>query len=348
MVDVLFAHINNLTKDLYEFSHYDQKEIETNKAKYYENLEKEIKIQEKLRREQVKELVQSDKDKKTLQEELEVLRKEKNVSFAAHIKKLVEDNLNLQEYIKNIVNQPGRTSTTHGSRSPKPRSPKSQSSHLFGMQGTPKGSENLGWAKPAKKRTLLYDPNLEITSVMDREPKLKQRRTTSGMSRGDGSVGLIGRERVGTDGPTPVKSPKASESTGIHKGNKSPIISYLLGKNLDGSSPLQPGSPINLKKGAQRSRSQKALSFMTINNISMQNLINKNVSSYQMVMNKSVFPYTSGARCGTSYTGDDGSIPSSAGGAPGQNPSQPFQKKLKKYINKRASVLGKKSPTNLG
>jgi CHASE3 domain sensor protein len=80
MVDVLFAHINTLTKDLYEFSHYDQKEIETNKAKYYENLEKEIKIQEKLRREQVKELVQSDKDKKTLQEEIETLRRENNVA----------------------------------------------------------------------------------------------------------------------------------------------------------------------------------------------------------------------------------------------------------------------------
>lgn len=74
MVDVLFAHINNLTKDLYEFSHYDQKELESNKAKYYENLEKEIKIQEKLRREQVKELVQSDKDKQTLLEELEILK----------------------------------------------------------------------------------------------------------------------------------------------------------------------------------------------------------------------------------------------------------------------------------
>lgn len=92
MVDVLFAHINNLTKDLYEFSHYDQNELESNKAKYYENLEKEIKIQEKLRREQVKELVQSDKDKKTLLEELESLKNQN----------LVVENLIDRSYLKII------------------------------------------------------------------------------------------------------------------------------------------------------------------------------------------------------------------------------------------------------
>ena len=247
-----------------------------------------------------------------------------------------------------MVNQPSRSPTVQGSRSPKPRSPKSHPPIMFGLQGTPKGAEQMAWSKQAKKRPLLYDPNLEITSNIDREIRLKPRRTASGVSKGDGSVGLVGKERVGTDGPTPVKSPKAGDSQTQHKGQKSTIMSYLLGKNLDGSGPTQPGSPGPPKKSAQRSRSQKALSFMTINNISMQNLINKNISSYQMVMNKSVFPYTSGARCGTSYTGDDGGMPSSAGGVPGHSSSQPFQKKLKKYINKRASVLGKKCPTNLG
>lgn len=348
MVDVLFAHINNLTKDLYEFSHYDQKELESNKAKYYENLEKEIKIQEKLRREQVKELVQSDKDKKTLLEELEILKNQNQVVTKSNHKKLSEENRNLQDYVRNLTVRPSRSPTAQGSRSPKPRSPKSVIPVVFGMQGTPKMSEQIIYSKPSKKKPFLYDPNLEINSNVDREPLLRPRRTTSGIPRGDGSAGVLGRDKQGTDTHTPVKSPKAAETPMLAKGSKGSLMSYLLGKNLDGNGSPPPGSPLNLKKGAQRSRSQKALSFMTINNISMQNLINKNVSSYQMVMNKSVFPYAAGARCGTSYTGDDGSMPSSAGGAPGHSTSQPFQKKLKKYINKRASVLGKKGPPNLG
>lgn len=246
------------------------------------------------------------------------------------------------------MSRPSRSPTVQGSRSPKPRSPKSVIPVVFGIQGTPKASEQMVWSKPSKKRPFLYDPNLEITSNLDREPRLKPRRTTSGIPRGDGSAGIHGRDRVGSEVYTPVKSPKGAEAPILAKGSKSSLMSYLLGKNLDGSGSPPPGSPLNLKKAAQRSRSQKALSFMTINNISMQNLINKNISSYQMVMNKSVFPYAAGARCGTSYTGDDGSIPSSAGAAPGNTASQPFQKKLKKYINKRASVLSKKGPSNLG
>lgn len=65
MVDILFSHINNLTKDLYEVSHYDQSQIAANTAKTIERLEKEVKVQAKVNKEQVKEIMNLDKQRET-------------------------------------------------------------------------------------------------------------------------------------------------------------------------------------------------------------------------------------------------------------------------------------------
>jgi hypothetical protein len=52
MVDILFTHVNSLTKDLYEFSHYDAATNEQNNQICIQRLEKEIKVHVRMSKEQ--------------------------------------------------------------------------------------------------------------------------------------------------------------------------------------------------------------------------------------------------------------------------------------------------------
>lgn len=81
MVDVLFNHINALTKDLYECSHYDQHQNEANTLKAVERLEREVKVQIKVNREQEKEMISIEKDTKKLKEELDQSKEQMLVYF---------------------------------------------------------------------------------------------------------------------------------------------------------------------------------------------------------------------------------------------------------------------------
>lgn len=69
MVDVLFAHINNLTKDLYEFSQYDVKQGEQNTQLCIERLEKEIKVHSKMQKEQEIHIKNLERENMLLKEE---------------------------------------------------------------------------------------------------------------------------------------------------------------------------------------------------------------------------------------------------------------------------------------
>ena len=69
MVDVLFAHINHLTKDLYDFSQYDVKQGEQNTQLCIERLEKELKIHYKMQKEQETHIKNLEMDNLALKEE---------------------------------------------------------------------------------------------------------------------------------------------------------------------------------------------------------------------------------------------------------------------------------------
>lgn len=71
MCDVLFTHINGLTKDLYECSHYDAKQTEQNNQLFIERLEKEIKVHVRMEREQEEQILRLEKEAKELREELQ-------------------------------------------------------------------------------------------------------------------------------------------------------------------------------------------------------------------------------------------------------------------------------------
>lgn len=106
------------------------------------------------------------------------------------------------------------------------------------------------------------------------------------------------------------------------------------------------------------SKSTKNVSFTTINNISMQHMINRNINSYQTILNKTHVPgdavsYVnrpnsplggSGIGAALFVSNAHNRSPSNArdgGDSAGVSSVPNFQKKLKKYISKRATVLKK-------
>ena len=70
MCDVLFSHVNGLTKDLYECSHYDAKQTEQNNQLFIERLEKEIKVHVRMEREQESQIKKLEKEALLLKEDL--------------------------------------------------------------------------------------------------------------------------------------------------------------------------------------------------------------------------------------------------------------------------------------
>lgn len=79
MVDVLFSHINHLTKDLYEFSQYDIKVGEQNTQQVIESLQKEIKVHSKMQKEQETHIKNLERENLMLKEEA---AKHKDISKA--------------------------------------------------------------------------------------------------------------------------------------------------------------------------------------------------------------------------------------------------------------------------
>lgn len=70
MVDILFTHVNNLTKDLYEFSHYDVATNEQNSQVCIQRLEKEIKVHVKMAKEQESQIKAVEQESLRLKEEV--------------------------------------------------------------------------------------------------------------------------------------------------------------------------------------------------------------------------------------------------------------------------------------
>jgi len=82
MLDVLFTHINTLTRDLYECSHYDQSTNQQNTLQAVERLEREVKIQVRLNREQQLQMVSVDKEMNGVRDELVHARDQIRVDYS--------------------------------------------------------------------------------------------------------------------------------------------------------------------------------------------------------------------------------------------------------------------------
>lgn len=171
------------------------------------------------------------------------------------------------------------------------------------------------------------DTEKDMSADKSSKPKIKRNHSVL--------AAKVDKERVPTDTNHFETSPP-----GKHKAL---IYSYLSKKKKPSVSNSRPGS-------------QKNLSFTTINNISMQNLINRNISSYQMFANKNFVPITkepagsphavtsifNGALASGSSVKKNPLATNPKGSSIGCAEETPnFQKKLKKYINKRSSVLKK-------
>lgn len=182
---------------------------------------------------------------------------------------------------------------------------------------------------------LLYFKNRRLDTEKDQsadkstKPKIKRNHSVLATK--------MDKERVPTEANT---NHFESSPPGKHKAL---IYSYLNKKKKPSVANSRPGS-------------QKNLSFTTINNISMQNLINRNISSYQMFNNKNYLPVgkdgpgsphaVASVLNGTLASGSSvkkNPLANNPKGSPGSCPEETpnFQKKLKKYINKRSSVLKK-------
>lgn len=70
MVDVLFTHVNSLTKDLYECSHYDTKQNDANVLSAISRLETEVKVSMKVNREQTQAMKELESENRALKDEL--------------------------------------------------------------------------------------------------------------------------------------------------------------------------------------------------------------------------------------------------------------------------------------
>lgn len=258
---------------------------------------------------------------------------------------LMDTNADLTEQMR--VLKLKRKATSQGSKSPKGHAASQSVKHI---NTTPKATKKpisfnrqdfcepltTSCTKPKKS---------DLDGSMDKHtrPKLKQN-SSALLSR-------IDKERVLTE-TTNLKRRISNENSPKPSHQKALIHSYLAKKN---KSPSMGGAS---KPGMGRSASNKNFSFTTINNISMQNLINRNLSNYQMFLNKTYLgglkdnpAHSPQSPTGASVSGifqstAKGSclFPShglnhSSGGGSKDAHTPNFQKKLKKYINKRENVL---------
>ena len=257
----------------------------------------------------------------------------------------MDTNMDLTEQLKFSKLRKKTSNSSQATRSPQVCLAWSQSAkHL---NSTPKGSAKLYFKAEINPPGSGSKPKVEhqqqrATSI-EKRGRQKIRRTNSGILKVD-------KERLNTD--TNLKKRISSENSPKPNISKNPILSYLSKKSK---------SP-NAAAGSQtnpRGRSRKNFSFTTINNFSMQNLINKNMSNYQTYLSKASLVtkdigYPPHSPCGQSISGmllnnsKISGLPagyslnqSIGGGASRENGTPNFQKKLKKYISKRANVLKK-------
>lgn len=257
----------------------------------------------------------------------------------------MDTNLDLTEQLRFAKLRKKTNSSSQATRSPQVCLAVSQSAKY--LSSTPKGSAKLYFKAEVNppgsgSKAKCEQPVPKITSI-EKRSRLKIRRANS-------SILKVDKERLHTE--TNVRKRISSENSPKPAHHKNPIHAYLSKKSKSPS-----GTTANQTN--PRTISRKNFSFTTINNFSMQNLINKNIPTYQMYMSKA---YLSGkdhylqpqSPCGTSISGlllnnskTSGLMAgyslnqSIGGGASRENPTPNFQKKLKKYISKRANVLKK-------
>lgn len=184
---------------------------------------------------------------------------------------------------------------------------------------------------------------LDLDGSIDKNTRPKIKRNNSAL------LMKFDKERLPTENNG--KRRISNENSPNPSRQKAMIHSYLAKKS---KSPSLGGAT----RGGVGKGPNKNFSFTTINNISMQNLINRNLSNYQMFLSKT---YLGGLKDQTAYPPQSPSgasvsgifqntakgsclFPShglnqSSGGGSKDNQTPNFQKKLKKYINKRENVL---------
>lgn len=320
MVDILFSHINNLTKDLYEVSHYDQSQIAANTAKTIERLEKEVKVQAKVNKEQVKEIMNLDKQREKLSDELKISQD--------RVKKL---EMELELALIRPKRGSRKRTVSGSSKSPIIKSGKDRlpSPYLSALSPQPLlFKERCTSAKIRKHKR----------SDTDKDNSNEKNLSKSKVRRNKSILNKLDKDRVNTELQHAAKDgTKYLDSPNFH-GRKLLMFSYLT-KNK---------SPVPLSKSSALLRSQqKALSFTTINNISMQNMLNRNISNYNLANHRSLLPSRDlnamlappmSPKNPPSQSSPSKNIPN----PPTRQDSVPnFQKKLKKYISKREHVLKK-------
>lgn len=265
----------------------------------------------------------------------------------------MDTNSDLTEQLR--LNKLKRRATSQGSKSPK------------GTHGATQSIKHISTTPKATRKPISFSKNdfmpqpmsgskprkADLDGSIDNKSRPKMKRINSAM------LTRVDKERMPTEANLKRRisnenSPKPSKQKGL-------IHSYLAKKS---KSPSLCGGGAT-KGGIGKSGSNKNFSFTTINNISMQNLINRNLSNYQMFLNKTYLGalkdspgYPPQSPSGASVSGifqntAKGSclFPSqglnhSSGGGSKDNQTPNFQKKLKKYINKRENVL--KRATNHG
>lgn len=217
-----------------------------------------------------------------------------------------------------------RKSISYGSRSPMQmnnvrRSFKDKQSN--GRSRVHQNQTDLQTHKSDTSTQYLYLKNKRIDTdkdiSADKSSNVKLKRNTSSV------LGKMEKERLATD--SNVNQCDYSPQGGKHKAL---IYTYLNKKKK----PIQPT--------IRPQSSQKNLSFTTINNISMQNLINRNISAYHMFLNKSQLPNKDANNLTTIFNNNSPAMPVNSTNIKPSNcdDSSNFHKKLKKYINKRSSV----------
>lgn len=352
MTDVLFSHINSLTKDLYECSHYDRSKNEENVQDVITRLEKEVKVG-------VKALAEHSKIIQKMQNEIDTKDQEIK-EYLGIIKALSDENEDLKfkaQYWKNK-----KRSHSSASRSPCPKdhhlrshiSPKKNNICSPNKIINQKTSPSQKRPRPSSNKLFRDDFDLEghFTESHGRLTKARSR------PKRNHSLMILQTDsklRIPTEGNllTPVNKKKS-------------LHSYLCRKSKEPKS-----------RNLNNKNPNRNLSFTTINNISMQNLIGRGLGTYNSVLNKTLNPmYSPTVGRETSQVGGSpvgmtsifnnplickkaGSIRANCGsksickstflqGSPADDTTvlntPNFQKKLKRYISKRKSVLKKNNP----
>lgn len=268
---------------------------------------------------------------------------------------LVDSNKDLTDQLR--FSKLKKKNISQGSRSP--QACLTGSASIKFLNSTPKATSPQNFFKAevsnagSNSKKKMESHHHRCASALDKRAKSKVRRNNSSMLKVD-------RDRLNTE--SNLKRRISNENSPKPMRQQSDIHSYLAKK---GKSPSAGGGPNT--QGMSKAGANKNFSFTTINNISMQNLINKNIPNYQMFLSKTYLSAAAGGlsakeagmahrqsptghsssglflnnskASGLGVFGGVNQHQSSGGSKDNQTPN--FQKKLKKYISKRANVLKK-------